>query len=129
MTLTKNRFNEQFVDEYIKAVEKNTKCKRPLKKRYLAELTDSINNYLEQHPDISEEEFLAKFKSPEDAAKRFINFTDCDDSVKRFKRWARIITVIIAVIAVCVITVIFYHLFMDFYSNNIRTIELPPTGF
>lgn len=125
MTLTKNRFNEQFVDEYIKAVERNTRCKRSLKKRYLEELRDSINNYLEQHPNITEEEFFDIFKSPEAVAQRFTNFKDYDDSIKCFKRRTKIITAFIAIIAVCVVAVLFYNLFIEFYNCNTKIVELP----
>lgn len=126
MTLTKNRFNEQFVDEYIKAVERNTKCKRSLKKRYLEELRDSINNYLEQHPDITEEEFFDIFKSPEAVAQRFTNFKDYDDSIKCFKRRTKIIAIIVAAIFVCIAAVLYYNWFVGFYHSNAINIILDP---
>ena len=106
--------SEEAAAEYIRLIKNGlVGSKRDIKK-FIASLSDDLNEYLEEHPNVTLEDLIAEFGSPEALSEEFIaTYPDKEPFLAdvKAKRWALKILIAIAfVVAAVVIFCTVYNL-------------------
>ena len=87
--------------QYLREIKKLLPCDYALKKRYIAGLSESIQPYLQEHPDTTLHDLHAVFGAPETIIEDYLNNADAVEVSKRLSRKKFVIVgiVIVAVLA------------------------------
>ena len=119
-------------DKFLRQYRKNIQMMLPIyekkEKEYLDGLFNNIKDYLEDNPDMTQEQFLEKFGSPADVAATYISCADNDYLLKKLQK-NRILKkgicsiLLLLIIFSILISSIMYATYLDAKNHNIHSIE------
>ncbi|HHW94748.1 MAG TPA: hypothetical protein GX736_02320 [Mogibacterium sp.] len=113
--------------EYLHRIKILLPIYKKTEKKFISELSQSINDYLEDNPDTTMLEIEEQFGSPMEIAQSYMNSMDTDVLIKRLSV-VRVLRQILAVVVVCSVTALFmfsaliYKAYID-AKETIITIE------
>lgn len=107
----KKTLNSQ-LKRYYRKVTRIIPKKYPHRKEILSSIQQDISSYLEEHPDISYEDILKHFGTPEEMASSFVESLTPNEVIStahKTQKWHTII-IIIVIIALLILGGILYHI-------------------
>lgn len=100
--------------QYYKQINSYIPRKYPHRKEIISSIHEDISSYVLEHPDISYEDIIAHFGTPEEMTLSFAESLSMEDIVSTSRRQHRIhvIFISIAIVFLCVLTalIIYYYL-------------------
>lgn len=81
---------------YYRTIRSYLPCSHKLKNRILDEIQNSVNGYLEDHPDAGISEIEARFGEPKNIAAAYVDDMDTSELLYALRVRRRIITSIVA---------------------------------
>lgn len=105
----KKTLNSQ-LKRYYRKVTRIIPKKYPHRKEILSSIQQDISSYLEEHPDISYEDILKHFGTPEEMASSFVESLTPDDILTTSKKNRKLFIIIASAIAIfiCFATIYIY---------------------
>lgn len=108
--------NKNATKQYLREVKKSLHCSAKKKREFLSDLKRALNDFSQEAPNLTIEELVEAFGSPEAQANEFMNTLDSADIQKAFG-WKKII-LIAAIIIVAVYIIGITILFIDGHIDN-----------
>ena len=130
MNREKEQEKQKLCRRYCRELRRALACVPELRERTLAQLTESIEEYLDEHPTADYQELVRVFGTPAQAAENVLNEMD---------QWRRVLAIVLAgLLIACAICLIAYgafylysHFIVDsfFWESSAVEIDgpLPPT--
>lgn len=105
---------------YFKEIRQNLNCPETEKLKFLADFENSVNLYLEEHPQASQEDIIHNFGDPKEIAESFLEEEDFDGIREKIKMKQRILKIVAlaAIILVAAIIILGAIFVIDTYSFN-----------
>lgn len=141
MNSEKEREKQKLCRRYCRELRRALACVPELRERTLAQLAESIEEYLDEHPTADYQELVRVFGTPVQAAENVLSEMDAKQVQQLLKKyqWRRVLaTVLAGVLIACAICLIAYgafylyrHFFVVSYIWEGPAVEidgpLPPT--
>lgn len=105
------------IQMYLREIRKSLYCKSSTKKNFLERLEDSIDDYLEDHPNANMEDIIFAFGSPQEIAKEFALENDVS-YIKEHLFKKRALVIVAAVIILAALSVIICASIISINSNK-----------
>lgn len=120
--------NEKSLLQYRKDIKLMLPIYGKKEKQYLDKLFNGIEDYIEDHPDVTSNQIIDKFGSPKDVAGSYIMSVDQDYLLKNLRKNAIIkkgICLIATILIIFCVSVssIMYFTYLDAKNYNIDSIE------
>lgn len=111
-----NKCMKKDIDNYIKEINANIICDFKTRKKYLADIKNSIYDYIDEANAENMDEIYNQFGTPQEISKSFFDGAD----IKKIKKRMNFTKVIIigAVIALAMFAVALMASFVDVYKSN-----------
>ena len=85
-----------FVDRYCRRVRQFLICRPEIREHILNDLRCDLEEYVESHPEATEDQLIEKFGKPESYAKAYLSTLDDDEFLTQVKILAAAIAVAVA---------------------------------
>lgn len=142
MNREKEQEKQKLCRRYCRELRRALACVPELRERTLAQLTESIEEYLDEHPTADYQELVRVFGTPAQAAENVLNEMDAKQVLQQLLKkyqWRRVLAIVLAgLLIACAICLIAYgafylysHFIVDsfFWESSAVEIDgpLPPT--
>lgn len=121
MNREKEQEKQKLCRRYCRELRRALACVPELRERTLAQLTESIEEYLDEHPTADYQELARVFGTPAQAAENVLNEMDAKQVQQLLKKyqWRRVLAIVLAgLLIACAICLIAYGAFY-LYSHFI----------
>ena len=95
--------NDRALKRYYKAVRGWLPCSQKLKKQILAQIQDSVENYLEQNPEADPTQLQAYFGDPQTIAAAYVENTGTAEILKGLRIRRRVVTAVTAALVIALV--------------------------
>lgn len=137
----KEQAEQKLCRRYCRELRRALVCVPELRERTLAQITESVEEYLDEHPTADYQELVRVFGTPAQAAENVLNEMDAKQVQQLLKKyqWRRVLAIVLAgLLIACAICLIAYgafylyrHFFVVSYIWEGPAVEidgpLPPT--
>lgn len=141
MNSEKEREKQKLCRRYCRELRRALACVPELRERTLAQLAESIEEYLDEHPAADYQELVRVFGTPAQAAENVLSEMDAKQVQQLLKKyqWRRVLAIVlVGLLVACAICLIAYgafylyrHFFVAAYIWEGPAVEidgpLPPT--
>ena len=141
MNREKEQAEQKLCRRYCRELRRALVCVPELRERTLAQITESMEGYLDEHPTADYQELVRVFGTPAQAAENVLNEMDAKQVQQLLKKyqWRRVLAIVLAgLLIACAIYLIAYgafylysHFIVDsfFWESSAVEIDgsLPPT--
>ena len=141
MNREKEQAEQKLCRRYCRELRRALVCVPELRERTLAQITESMEEYLDEHPTADYQELVRAFGTPAQAAENVLNEMDAKQVQQLLKKyqWRRVLAIVLAgLLIACAICLIAYgafylysHFIVDsfFWESSAVEIDgsLPPT--
>lgn len=134
MNREKEQEKQKLCRRYCRELRRALVCVPELRERTLAQLTESIEEYLDEHPTADYQELVRVFGTPAQAAENVLNEMDAKQVQQLLKKyqWRRVLAIVLAGLliacAICLIAYGVFYLYRHFIRINRITISAGVSG-
>lgn len=117
MNSEKEQAEQKLCRRYCRELRRALVCVPELRERTLAQLTESIEEYLDEHPTADYQELVRVFGTPAQAAENVLNEMDAKQVQQLLKKyqWRRVLAIIlVGLLVACAVLWFAYGLFFWF---------------
>lgn len=114
--------SEKEREKYICAVARHLHCAKADKEACLASLEASIEEILQQDPQLSKEQLYEVIGEPKAVAKEFAEAIG-EDKIRRHKRKRVALGVFLALLTVCIMVITYYFLMFDVVQPTVVVVH------
>ena len=114
------------IQSYLKSIVKMIPAARMTRKRIFNELSDSVSQFLEDHPDASQEELISHLGTAEEVAAQYIEHLSAAE-ISGKMRWRKVNIVLGIFICSIVLTVGIYLFFVITEGRNATVVYYTDT--
>ena len=111
MYSVKEQAEQKLCRRYCRELRRALVCVPELRERTLAQITESIEEYLDEHPTADYQELVRAFGTPAQAAENVLNEMDAKQVQQLLKKyqWRRVLVIVlVGVLIACAICLIAY---------------------
>lgn len=96
--------NGAAVKYYLRGVSNTLPCGRKAKKQIVSQISDSIENYLQENPNADFEEVQSHFGTPQEIAASYINEQDPSALASKMRITKKVLAIVAGVMAAIFLT-------------------------
>ena len=85
--------------KYLRKVRSYLPCSRKVKNQIMAQIADSVNSYLAEMPEATNEQIVARFGKPETIAAAYVESTDTAEILGALQIRRRIVAIVAGIMA------------------------------
>lgn len=113
-----NQNQKKWAKYYYRDIRRLLKCPRQTRQRLMGDLQNSIENYLEDYPDATQDQLISHFGSPDEIARDYLASLDQEELQKQISRNSTVRrNLLIILIVVALITGSVYFLLHNWRTN------------
>lgn len=98
------KINNRSARGYCRSVRSWLPCSGKLKRRIMAQISGSVQDYLEQHPDAELADLQAQFGMPQDIAAAYIANTGTAEILRNLRVRRRVVAIVVATALIVLLT-------------------------
>lgn len=111
--------------QYYKQINSYIPRKYPHRKEFISSIHEDISSYVSEHPDISYEDIIEHFGTPEEMTLSFAESLSLEDIVSTSHKQRRIHVIFISIVIVflCVLTTLIFYFYLVIKSSPVSIDE------